>query len=112
MRRLSQNNKGFSLLECLIAMVVFSVAILGLAGLQVGLIKANDSAKRRTVATNAAQTQIDRLRRGQACNPYLVPQGYSMSCVSATGPNSTTDWSVTVSWPGPYTQTVQLQIRI
>lgn len=51
--------RGFSLLEVLIALVVLSVGLLGLAGLQAYSMRYNLSANYRTQATNLAQQFID-----------------------------------------------------
>ncbi len=114
MKRQFCTNQGFTLLEALVAMVILSIGVLGLASLQVGMIKANAYAKRRTVATNVAQTQIERVRQGQACTSSQSGSGniYSVSCATASGPNSTQDVTVTVSWSDPTQQSVQLKIRI
>ncbi|MGE0823623.1 MAG: type IV pilus modification protein PilV [Candidatus Binatia bacterium] len=104
--------QGFSLLEVLVAMVVFSIAALGMASLQVGTIQANAQAKRRTQATNIAQTQIERLRQGQACNQDVVPSGYALNCQSVAGPDNTNEVTVTVSWVDYSYQSVRLKIRI
>ena len=84
---------GFTLLEVLIAVLVLSIGLLGLAGLQVTSLKFNHSAYMRTSATNLAYDMADRMRvnRGQAltgaydgvdfptppetCNPALTPDG-------------------------------------
>lgn len=57
--RLGRGAQGFSLLEVLIALVVLSVGLLGLAGLQVSSMRYNLSANHRTQATNLAQQFID-----------------------------------------------------
>lgn len=51
--------RGFSLLEVLIALIVLSVGLLGLAGLQAYSMRYNLSANHRTQATNLAQQFID-----------------------------------------------------
>ncbi|MGE5155728.1 MAG: type IV pilus modification protein PilV [Bdellovibrio bacteriovorus] len=53
---------GFSLVEVLVAVLVLSVGLLGLAGLQIAGVRANDSARLRTQATLAAYDLADRLR--------------------------------------------------
>ncbi|MCX7556856.1 type IV pilus modification protein PilV [Xanthomonadaceae bacterium JHOS43] len=50
---------GFSLLEVLIAMLVLSIGLLGLAGLQAYSMRYNLSANHRTQATNLAQQFMD-----------------------------------------------------
>lgn len=53
---------GFSLLEVLIALVILSVGLLGIAAMISGTMKANDSAYMRTQATGLAYNMIDRMR--------------------------------------------------
>lgn len=83
---------GFTLLEVLIAVLVLSIGLLGLAGLQATSLKFNHSAYMRTAATNLAYDMADRMRvnrdaalSGQydnvnfptppTCDPTLVPDG-------------------------------------
>lgn len=54
--------KGISLLEVLIALVVLSIGLLGLAQLQVMGIKQNQDAWLRSQATNLTYDMLDRLR--------------------------------------------------
>jgi type IV pilus assembly protein PilV len=107
--------QGFSLIEVLVAMVLFSVAFLGFANLQVGTIKANGTAARRTFAATFAQQTVERVRNGGACQSTSSVQGsitYSATCTPAAGPNNTQNVTVTVTWSDPTTQTVTLQTRI
>ncbi len=53
---------GFSLLEVLIALVVLSVGLLGIAAMISTTLKSNDSAYMRTQATALAYNIIDRMR--------------------------------------------------
>jgi type IV pilus assembly protein PilV len=54
--------RGFSLVEVLVAVIVLAVGLLGIAGLQVSVLKTNDSARLRTLATLASYDAIDRIR--------------------------------------------------
>ena len=54
--------RGFSLLEVLIALLIFSLGLLGLAGLMVVSVKTNHSAYLRTQASFLAQSMVDRMR--------------------------------------------------
>ena len=53
--------KGFTLIEVLIGMVIFSIGILAVAALQVSSTKGNSSARRITEATALAESQIEAL---------------------------------------------------
>lgn len=53
---------GFSLIEVLVSLLVLSIGLLGLAGLQVNAVAFNHSAYMRTQATNLAYEITDRMR--------------------------------------------------
>lgn len=54
--------RGFSLLEVLIALVIFSLGLLGMAGLMVMSVKTNQSAYLRTQASFIAESMANRMR--------------------------------------------------
>jgi type IV pilus assembly protein PilV len=54
--------RGFTLLEVLIALLVFSLGLIGLAGLLVLSVKTNYAATQRTQATFLAQSLAERMR--------------------------------------------------
>ncbi|MEE9358334.1 MAG: type IV pilus modification protein PilV, partial [Sedimenticolaceae bacterium] len=54
--------RGFSLLEVLISIVVLSVGLLGIAGLQLMSLKMNDSAYCRSQAVVLAEDMLERMR--------------------------------------------------
>jgi type IV pilus assembly protein PilV len=57
------NNKGFSLLEILVAITVFSVGLLGMATLTTGIIRGNLASENLTTATTLAQDQMENVIR-------------------------------------------------
>lgn len=57
-----KQQKGFSLIEILVSLVVISVGLLGLAGLQLKTTKATHSAEFRTKATILSYSIIDSMR--------------------------------------------------
>ena len=59
-------NRGFSLIEVLVAVIVLAAGLLGIAGLQVSVLRANDSARLRSVAIFAAYDAADRIRADPA----------------------------------------------
>lgn len=59
---LPARRRGFSLLEVLIALLIFSLGLLGLAGMIVLSIKTNHSAYLRTQASFIAEAMADRMR--------------------------------------------------
>jgi type IV pilus assembly protein PilV len=54
-----KNNRGFSLVEILMAMTIFGIAMMGLAGMSGIAIKTNMSSSRITAATTLAQDRIE-----------------------------------------------------
>lgn len=57
---------GFSLVEVLVAVIVLAVGLLGMAGLQMSALRTTESARYRTLATQATLDLIDRLRADPA----------------------------------------------
>lgn len=55
-------SQGFSLLEVLVAVIVLAVGLLGIAALQVSVLKSNDSSRFRSIASFAMADAIDRVR--------------------------------------------------
>jgi len=56
------DSQGFSLLEVLVAVIVLAVGLLGIAALQVSVLKSNDSSRFRSIASFAITDLIDRVR--------------------------------------------------
>ena len=70
MRRFVQ--RGFSLIEMLVALVVFSVGLLAIAGMQTMSKQANFEALQRTAASQIAYGLLEDIRvNGDAVNVYL-----------------------------------------
>jgi len=83
---------GFTLIEILVALVVLSVGLLGLAGMQLTGLRYNYGAYSRTQATLMAYDIIDRMRANSdgvaagaydAINTTTAPTG-TLACVSST----------------------------
>jgi type IV pilus assembly protein PilV len=71
-------NNGFSLIEVLVAVSIFSVGLLGIATLQLQTFAINHDSKTRNTATRLAQDLSDRMRANaaamdvKATNPYVT----------------------------------------
>lgn len=77
---------GFTLLEILIAMLVLSIGLMGLAGLMASSMKNNLSASHRTQATWMAYDIIDRMRANRAnaiTGSYATALGAPVACTVA-----------------------------
>ena len=67
-----KNNKGFSLIEVLLALVFLSVGLLGIAGLQITTMRGNASARRITEAITLAQEKLEDLSSLPTSDPQLA----------------------------------------
>lgn len=80
-KRNPQRERGFTLLEVLITLLILSIGLLGLAGLQLTGLKLNDSAEQRSQATILAYDILDRMRANRA-----VAEGGGYNITTATDP--------------------------
>jgi type IV pilus assembly protein PilV len=88
-----RRDRGFSLLEVLVALLVFSLGLMGMAGLLLVSVKVNHGAYQRTQATAIAESMANRMRanlRAVWTNTYngAYPRGGS---VTACGPAAPCD---------------------
>ena len=65
-KSLWHKQRGFTLLEVLVAMVVLSIGLLGLSGLQTSGLRSNHSAFLRSQATIITNDILDRMRANRA----------------------------------------------
>ncbi|MGE5470739.1 MAG: type IV pilus modification protein PilV [Bacteroidota bacterium] len=75
-----KKNRGFSLLEVMVTLVIVSLGLLGVAGLIANSLKYNQSAYARTQATWFANEIIDQMRANRttatgAAHPYDIAKG-------------------------------------
>lgn len=61
-RNAKRSQRGFSLIEVLIALLLLAIGLLGLAFLQVANVRYTTSAEHRTIATNLATEVLDMMR--------------------------------------------------
>ncbi|THF65894.1 type IV pilus modification protein PilV [Pseudothauera nasutitermitis] len=76
-RNAGQGEGGFSLLEVLIAVVVLSVGLLGMAALQINATKNNQSSYQRTQAVMLSYLMLDAMRANRAAS---YDTGNNMTC--------------------------------
>lgn len=63
--------QGFTLVEILIAVVIFSIGLLGIAGLQVAGMRFTHGSQLRTLAVSQVESMTDLMR----ANPYAMQKG-------------------------------------
>jgi len=87
------NQSGFSLLEVLISVLVFSIGVLGIAALQLKAKQSGYEAVQRTVASSLAAELLERMRlnsSGTSLINYVTANGtqtFSSSSPPAAAPN-------------------------
>ncbi|WP_029909639.1 type IV pilus modification protein PilV [Pelobacter seleniigenes] len=57
-----EHNQGFTLIELLIALLVLSIGLLAVAGLQINGLRGGHNALSRSIATQLCQDALDRMR--------------------------------------------------
>lgn len=68
----NQQQRGFSLIEVLVTIVILSTGMLGIAALYVESLKSGQSALARTKAINLAADMADRIRVNRAGEEFYV----------------------------------------
>ena len=118
-----QKEKGFLLIEVVIAMVIISIALVASGGMFIQATRANSEAEQYTAATTLAQEQLERLKQkdytywaslspgttigwqgtGSVPNPVLLNNLYytvTTMTETADDPAHLVQVKVTVSWSG------------
>jgi len=78
------DEKGFTLLEIFIAILLLTVGLLGTAALTTGVVRGNVSSRLLTSATAIAQSCLEENRRVGYASAGAVPTGGSNSCLHNT----------------------------
>ncbi|MDY6952926.1 MAG: prepilin-type N-terminal cleavage/methylation domain-containing protein [Thermodesulfobacteriota bacterium] len=106
-----KDNRGFTLLEVLIAVVVLSIGLLGMAGLTTGIMRGNLLSSRMTTAVTLAQQKIEAMRglghSGMAMTDTTTTEDYRSM---ADHPSYKRVTSVDVANPAPGMKTVTVTV--
>ncbi|GMU42671.1 MAG: type IV pilus modification protein PilV [Xanthomonadales bacterium] len=81
----TRSQRGFTLIEVMVALLIFSVGLMGMAGLMVLSVKTNQSAYLRTQASFLAQSMADRIMVNRALVTSYVGT-YNASTAAASDP--------------------------
>ena len=93
------NERGFTLVELMIAMVIFSFGILAVVKMQISSMQGNSAATRVTAQSVVAQNKLEQLFVMSYDNPWLEPEGNpSAGTDSAGNTHQETTQGYTVSW--------------
>ena len=86
------NEKGFTLIEVLIAITVFAIGLLAVAAMQISSVKGNSSALDLTEAVNVAQDRLeDLLARNYVDDPVLDDPDLNDDDGDGTGQDANND---------------------
>ena len=98
--------QGVVIIEALIAILIFSFALLGLVGLQAVMIKNTGESEFRAVASYVAQQQVGKMWADPSGAPALVNTSIDVSSrlpngsLTITSP-ATNQYAITVTWQKP-----------
>jgi type II secretion system protein I len=90
-----KNQAGFTLVEVLVAMGIFAVAVLGLAMSGTSVIKANQTSLVQTTAANIGQDKLEELKSKTSAN--ISSGGPAVQTIN--GETFSTSWTVTSGSP-------------
>lgn len=102
------SHTGFTLIEVLVAMTMFSIAFTGMASLMTRTIQTNFLAARISEATTLGRDKIENIRNQgitaatcPAATTTIPPGNFFWNCTSAAGPTAgTTQVTVNTWWTG------------
>ena len=103
--RSSSAQQGIALVEALIAILIFSIGVLGIVGMQANMIKNTTESQHRANAGYFAQQEIGRL---WADSETLPPDNYDFTRTEPSLPNGSIQvqrsgkvFTITVRWEQP-----------
>ena len=104
----NQTNKGFTLIEVLIAVFLLTVALLGTAALTTTVIRGNFFSQASTTATTLAKDKIEELKARGFTDTLFTSGGTDSwnAAGTASGSYYTRTWTVTGTDPKTITVTV------
>jgi len=112
------SQKGMSLLEGLIAIVIFSIGMLGLMKLQVEYMRESSDAKHRAQAAYLADQLIGKIYSGNSANLSAYAHRVNGGGCAPSGTNSSspviTSWlnDVNSTLPGAASSTQQIKVNV
>lgn len=97
------NQRGFLMVEVLVACVIITVALLAVGGMYMQSLRAAIEAEQYTVAATLAQDRLEKVKAGQeVTNPQTMPvNGIAYSISSASEPTAQTNLNLltaTITW--------------
>ena len=90
---------GFTMVEVLVAIGIFSIAILGLAVGAITITRANKTSQFHTLATNLAQDKLEQLKAATSPNVTSCSSNCDASVPTYQNAAFTRTWVVTANTP-------------
>jgi prepilin-type N-terminal cleavage/methylation domain-containing protein len=98
------DNQGFTFLEVIMVIAIFTISMVTLAGLQTASIKGNANASKITEASTWASTQLEMLKTvsyDSLANGQTTKGDYAINwSVSNGAVSNTKNITITVTWTG------------
>ena len=107
--KIIRNKKGFTLIETLFAIAIFSIGILAVGSMQISGINSNAAARMRTEATILASEKVEELMSLEDYDDPLL--GTDIQSDSSANNIYCLQWSATENTPIPSTKTITLSVR-
>lgn len=82
MQNKTASTKGFTLLEIMVAMVIFAVGMLGLAGIQALSLENSHSSYSRSQAILLAYDMVDRMKANSTAANYAIAVGTAATAIT------------------------------
>jgi type IV pilus assembly protein PilV len=88
---IAHNKNGFTLIEVLIALMIFAFGLLSIAGLQVNAISYDSAANHRTAITMLTQGIMEEIMAFPDDNSYTLTEGHTYSASVIITPDTPVD---------------------
>ena len=105
-KRLMWSADGFTLIEIMITLVIMSIGLMALSGLQVNAIKGNAFSKRLTTAVSIGQEKLEQIKN----TSYANVQSESSTQINKANMNFTRQVLVTNNTNPANTKTVKVTV--
>ena len=109
--QISGNQKGFTLLELLVAVVFLAIALLAVAGLQTTAIHSNSIANKLSAAASIAQQVMEDITALPIDSPLLNSTNANINYNFNSNPMTPAVFSITVPGAGTYSATYSTSVN-